>query len=74
MEKIEKTKKTKTKQKRPNRHSSFKTEFFFPRLRADPLSFPQIWNPVPTNSEMFETAYCFTRIRVDSGGVERLQK
>lgn len=69
MEKIEKQKQ---KQKRPNRHTSVKTEFFFSQTACSPLSFPQIWNPVPTNSEMFKSAYCFTRIRVDS--VERLQK
>ena len=34
-----KNKKTKTKQKRPNRHTSVKTEFFFPRLRAVPYLF-----------------------------------
>ena len=74
MEKIEKTKKQKQNKNDQIDIVRLKQSFFFPRLRADPLSFPQIWNPVPTNSEMFETAYCFTRIRVDSGGVERLQK
>ena len=73
MEKIEKQKQ-KQKQNKNDQIDipRLKQSFFFSQTACSPLSFPQIWNPVPTNSEMFKSAYCFTRIRVDS--VERLQK
>ena len=71
MEKLE-------RKKQPNRHTWVKTSVFFtPRLLAV-LYFCLInLDPVPTNSEIFETAHFFTRLRVDGAlnhSGERLKK
>ena len=75
MEKIakkKKKKKTKTPKKTDQIDILRLKQSFFCQDCVQSLIFCSNLDPVPTNSEIFETAYCFIQIRVDSG--ERLQK